>query len=467
MRILIFLTVIFANINISIAQNVKIIGSAPTYAGAHLTIMYHEDAFTFTPKKMLDFTVNDDGKFEIQLQLDNTKLVFIPLGIYKGFLYLEPEKEYELKFPPRKDLSPAQKLNPYFEPDELMLGVANAGSNELNMLIRKLDDSMDTFINQKFGFIYRKKERSAGIAFIQQLKSEYKSEKNVFFQDYLHYRIGFLEFLANPNAFNFIEEKYFNHKEIQLNNPAYLSLYKKQYGNFLNGYFNQKEITALNRAMKTKPSFPIISALMAKYPAYANMQFREMIIATSIFDSYSRKFIGREKTLEILKDIKNSSMIEYNQNLCANYIATITHLQKNYPAPDFSIGNYKLANYKGKYLYLNFCNTQSFPCVQDFKEITKLKDRFGAQIEFLSIACDWDVTHYYDFVSKNKYSWPIIYLGNQQQLIQKYNVKAFPTYILIDPKGNIVKAPAAGPKENIQLEFIRIARDAARKALKN
>jgi hypothetical protein len=38
--------------------------------------------------------------------------------------------------------------------------------------------------------------------------------------------------------------------------------------------------------------------------------------------------------------------------------------------------------------------------------------------------------------------------------------------VLIDPKGNIVKAAAQGPKENIHLEFIKIARDAARKSHK-
>jgi len=464
MRILILLVALFAENSFSFSQNVKIFGNAPTYAGDPLKVMYHEDTFTFTPKKMMDFTVDDDGKFTFQLKLDKTQLVFIPLGVYKGFVYVEPGKEYELRFPPNKDLSPAQKLNPYFEPDELMLGVANADSNELNMLIRKLDDSMDTFINQEFNSIYRKKEKSVGIAFSKQLKSKYEAEKNTFFQNYLRYRIGFLEFLANPAAFSFIEEKYFNNKEIELNNPAYLSLYKKQYGNFLNGFFNQKEGASLIQAMKSTPSYPKISALMAKYPAYANIQFREMIIATSIFDSYSRKFISRKKTLEILSDINNTSTFTYNQNLSANYIASITHLQKNYPAPDFTIGKYKLTNYKGKYLYLNFCNTQSYPCVQDFKEITKLKNRFGEQIKFLSIACDWNVTHYSDFIKNNKFSWPIIYLGDQQQLIQTYNIKAFPTYILIDPQGNIVKAPAPGPKENIQLEFIRIARDAIRKA---
>ena len=464
MRIVSFLIIFFAFATISLAEKVKIYGTAQSYARSNLNIKYHSEAFTYAEKKICDFPVNEDGQFSVEFEIKKSRLVFLPLGIYKGFLYLEPGKEYELKLPLKKELSPAQKLNPFFEAEELMIGVANIDTNKLNLMIRKLDDKLDAFINQNFHKIYRKKDKSVGIDFANQIKEEFNAVQNQFFKDYLHYRLGFMEFLAYPNAFRKIEEKYFVGKEIQLNNPAYMSLYKKQYGNFLNGFFSQKESPTISAAFKSKNTYQEIFALMNKYPAYENIQFRNLIIATSIFDSYSRKFIGRKKALEIFTQIKKSSGHDYTKELCANFIAKITHLQKDYPAPNFSIGDHQLANYKGKYLYLNFCNTQSYPCLQDFKEIQKLKQQFGQHIEFLSIACDWDESRFEQFAKTNQYDWPIIHIGDQHQLIQQYNVKAFPIYVLIDPEGNIVDATAPGPKENIQMQFIKIARDALRKA---
>ena len=460
--LLLFLSLI--SISVSLAENVRIFGSNTSYAGSKIEIKYHTDVFTYSEKKIAEFNILADGSFSINLDLKEVKLVFLPLGVYKGYLYLEPGKEYEIKLPPKKELSPVQKLNPFFEQEELLIGVTHADPNDINILIRKLNDRIDPFVSQNFHKIYRRKDKSIGIGFSEKLKSEYKDVKDNFFQDYLTYRLGFIEYLAYPSSFVKIEKKYFENQKIKLNNSAYTSLYKKQYGNFLTGFFSQKESLELSKALKSETTYRDIYELMRNYPAYKNIDFRELVIATSVFDAFTRKFYSRKKTLEILSQLKEHSTNQYNQDLCENYINKITHLQINYPAPNFSIGEVQLADYQGKYLYLNFCNTESYPCLQDFKEIKKLKHQFGEHIEFLSIACDWDVNKFIDFTSKKTLEWPIIHIGNQEHLLNAYGVKAFPTYILISPEGKIIKAPAQGPKENIQLEFIKIARDAVRKA---
>ncbi len=466
MRILLLLFLTLISISVSLADNVRIYGTNTSYAGSKIEIKYHTDVFTYTEKTITEFKVQADGRFSVDIDLKEVTLVFLPLGVYKGYLYLEPGKEYEIKLPPKKDLSPVQKLNPFFEQEELLIGVANADSKDINILVRKLDDKIDPFISQNFHKIYRKKENSVGIAFSEELRLEYKNVSNSFFKDYLTYRLGFIEYLSYPSSFAKIEEKYFENQELKLNNAAYTSLYKKQYGNFLTGYFSQLESIELSKALKSENTYRDIHELMRNYPAYKNAKFRELIIATSVFDAFIRKFYSQNKTIEILSQLKEHSTNQYNRDLCENLIKKITHLQTNYPAPDFSIGEYQLANYKGKYLYLNFCNTESYPCLQDFKEISKLKKQFGENIEFLSIACDWDVTKFLEFKAKKTIDWPMIHIGDQQHLLGEYNVKAFPTYILINPEGKIIKAPAQGPKENIQLEFIKIARDAVRKSYK-
>jgi thioredoxin-related protein len=466
MKNLLFLTFLSLLPFVGSAKKVVLSGTAKSYSGSTIQVMYHNDAFTYTSKKITNFTIDENGKFFIEFNIEKTQLIYLPLEVYKGFLYVEPGEKYELKLPPKQELTPAQKLNPFFEVDELMIGVANTQANDLNRNIRKLDDKLDSFINQNFHRIYRKKDKSAGIQFSEELKQEFGGIKNDFFTEYFRYRLGFLTFLSNPNSFLKIENEFFKNQKIQLNNPAYMSLYKKQYGNFLNGYFKQKESIGLRNAFQSENTYAEIKKLMQKYPVYANAQLMDMIIATSTFDSYARKFIGKEKSLSIFQDIIKTSKNNYNKELCQNYISKITHLQKNYPAPDFKLAGVELANFKGKYLYLNFCNTQSYPCLQDFKEIEKLKQQFGQHIEFLSIACDWDVKKWLEFSKNNKYSWKFVPIGDQHHLIREYKVKAFPTYVLIDPKGNIVKAAAQGPKENIHLEFIKIARDAARKSHK-
>lgn len=462
MKIFSFLFLLFLSSTDLLAETVKIFGKDLSYAGSKIEIRHHTDVFTYSEEIKACFEVQPDGNFSVEFDLSETQLVFLPLGIYKGFLFIEPGRQYELKLPQKTELTPIQKLNPFLEKEELLIGVINADKSELNFLIRKLDDKLDSFTNQNFNKIYRKKDQSVGVEFTKQVTEEFSEISNQFFIDYMNYRLGFLEFLAYPNEFLRIETKYFSGKEIKLNNPAYMSLYKKQYGNFLTGFISKKEGAEISKAMNSADTYKQLNSILAKYPTYQNNQFRDLILATSIFDGYSRQFYSRKKTLEILSKIKESTKNDYNRNLCSNYIRKITHLQKNYPAPSFSVGNHNLADYKGKYLYLNFCNTQSYPCQQDFIEIKKLKQQFGQHIEFLSIACDWDINQFNNFMANNSFDWPIVSIGDQQHLIESYNIKVFPSYILIDPKGNILKASAPGPKENIHLEFIKIARDVAR-----
>jgi thiol-disulfide isomerase/thioredoxin len=448
------------------AQQTTIKGTAPSYAGKTIEVKYHQDPFTYHENIIGSFKVDEKGNFSYQFDNKTTRLVFLPLGIYKAFLYVEPNSEYQLRLPKKRELSTAQLVNPYFEHEEIMLGVLNDPKTGINRSIRQFDDQLDAFINQNFHKIYRRKERSLGIDFAKQIKKQFRFQKNVFFQEYCKYRLAFLEYLAYPKQFTRIENQYFNNQKIQLNNPAYMSLFKKQYGNFFNGYLSQKEGIALSKAFENKQAFEAISSLLKKYPAYEKASFRKLIIANATFDSYHRKFISKQKALDILNSLQQNAATKYNQQISKNFIASISHLQNNSAAPNFKIGKYDLAKYKGKYLYLNFCNTQILPCQQDFKEMEKLKKQFGKHIEFLSIACDFNLIKMHDYLKTQNFSWPIVPLGKEHHLLKEYKIKAFPKYILIDPKGNIESANAPGPRENIQMQFIKISRNAIRKAYK-
>lgn len=441
--------------------NVVVFGEAKSYAGNQITVMHHSNSFTYTEKRITDFTVNQNGKFSFEFQLDETMLIFFHLGAYKAFLYVEPDRKYEIKLPPKQELTPAQKLNPFFKPEELMLGVLHAKPNELNLLIRQFDDQLDAFVHQNFHRIYRQKEKSPGKIFSKQINKEFEQVKHNFFSNYMEYRLGFLEFLSAPENFIAIENKYFKHRKILTNNPAYISLYKKQYGNFFDGYFKQKETKNLSKALLSKNTYGEISKLMQKYPAYQDIRLRNLIIATSVFDAYGRNFIAKNKALSILNAVLNASETAYTKEFCKNLLAEMTKLRENSPAPYFKINNIALSDYKGKYLYLNFCHTQSHVCVQDFKEMEKLKQQFGQHVAFLSIVCDESKNPSFSY---DEYSWKFVPLSNQSNLLENYNLVAFPSYFLIDPQGNIVKAPAQGPRENIHLEFLRIMRDAVRNA---
>ncbi len=65
----------------------------------------------------------------------------VHLGIYLGYFFAEPGKTYQLVLPERMEKTPEDKLNPYFQPEEIHLGLVNFNQDELNMLIIMFEDA--------------------------------------------------------------------------------------------------------------------------------------------------------------------------------------------------------------------------------------------------------------------------------------------------------------------------------------
>ena len=56
---------------------------------------------------------------------------------------------------------------------------------------------------------------------------------------------------------------------------------------------------------------------------------------------------------------------------------------------------------------------------------------------------------------KNGSGWVFLFADDAKKVKEEFNVLTVPTYYLIDPKGNVLKAPAA-KAEDIEPEFMEI-----------
>jgi hypothetical protein len=58
-----------------------------------------------------------------------------------------------------------------------------------------------------------------------------------------------------------------------------------------------------------------------------------------------------------------------------------------------------------------------------------------------------------EFLALNNYSLVFLHYDNKMELLENYNIKTFPSYILIDMQGNILKCPAPKPDANLENYF--------------
>jgi peroxiredoxin len=125
-------------------------------------------------------------------------------------------------------------------------------------------------------------------------------------------------------------------------------------------------------------------------------------------------------------------------------------------ATDFSLENikgkkYTLSELSGKVVVLNFWFIACQPCIMEMPELNELVEEFKEkEVVFLAIALNTK-KELKKFLKKNKFNYSIIADG--QAIAQTYQIKGYPTNIIIDKSGVIhYVSTGVGPnnKENLQ-----------------
>jgi peroxiredoxin len=110
-------------------------------------------------------------------------------------------------------------------------------------------------------------------------------------------------------------------------------------------------------------------------------------------------------------------------------------------APDFSMttseGEYiSLEDLRGKVVLLDFWGTWCPPCVESVPALRDLRKRYAKDKSFVMIGISSDSVEpkWRDFIAKNQMDWTQ-YLDRDHHVQRAFDVRAFPTYIMIDHEG--------------------------------
>lgn len=115
-------------------------------------------------------------------------------------------------------------------------------------------------------------------------------------------------------------------------------------------------------------------------------------------------------------------------------------------APDFTAedleGNeFKLSDFKGKYVFLDFWATWCAPCIADLPYLRNAHKKYHDRENFvmLSLSFDDTVEKVQRFIDRNNIQWDQGFLGpSAQSDIPGYYKRGIPAMFVIDPEGNVV-----------------------------
>ncbi|MCR4920866.1 MAG: AhpC/TSA family protein [Bacteroidaceae bacterium] len=113
-------------------------------------------------------------------------------------------------------------------------------------------------------------------------------------------------------------------------------------------------------------------------------------------------------------------------------------------APDFTLNDLggkplTLSSLRGKHVILDFWGSWCGWCIKGFPEMKEYYQKYKGQFEILGIDCSDSDQAWRDAVKEHELPWLHVYNPEGSELLAQYGIQGFPTKIILDPEGKIVK----------------------------
>ncbi|MBP3343835.1 MAG: TlpA family protein disulfide reductase [Bacteroidales bacterium] len=123
------------------------------------------------------------------------------------------------------------------------------------------------------------------------------------------------------------------------------------------------------------------------------------------------------------------------------------------PSPDFNSTDvdgkqYTLADFAGKYVYIDVWATWCGPCRKEVPYLAELEHKFnGEGIYFVGLSCDNSREAWEKAVRAGEVKGIQLYLEPGNTFMDDYSITGIPRFILLDKEGKILSAKATAPSD--------------------
>ena len=345
-------------------------------------------------------------------------------------------------------------MNSYLNPKQLSVFINNSDSTELNNAIIRFNDLYDKFVLKNYESILKYRKKSVLDTFKLEIEKRFYSINNEYLKNFIKYRFASVEYSVKLHGRLFIVKNYIFDHDVLYNNTAYFEFFNQFFDNYVTSSSKYIKKEDLIISINKEKSFLTLMDSLGKDSVLKNEVIRELVALKCMGEIYYDEDFNKVFIILMFKYVAENSKFMQHRLVAENYIKILTKLTPNTEAPDFLLKDFSGYSYslselhKDKYVYLIFWSTWCVPCIAEMELIEKLKTKYGTKVEFVGISTDKEFLTYYYFMQKNKmFDFITLHWANNTELLENYNVKTCPNFILIDPKGKIVKYPADSPSK--------------------
>ncbi|MCQ2959833.1 MAG: TlpA family protein disulfide reductase [Bacteroidales bacterium] len=463
-KVIAFFSILFAAF-IAHAQKATIIGCNEEYANQTISVYQYSDYFTKNEELIGTFTTDGTGYFSFTFDCTTTREIYMYLGIYKAFLFVSPGSEYELAMPPYQEKTLAEELNPYYEPTDISLGVINSLSErDINILILSFNSVFETFLSEhgQEAFLYRDKNLVEKFeSRIDSIFSRYDDDD--FFRIYKNYRLYSLRYMVYQRDNMSVTRKHYLNQPFFYYNPSYMNLFKMMWKDYIINNHTRDMGKNLKIDIIYGKSPNMFKKTLGKNIAFRNDTLKELFLLQCLDDCLKDPDVFPPAPVyQTLDSVIIISTIPEHKSIAENIKKKYTALEFHDNAPYFELYNqdsvlYTLDKFKGKYVYLNFCRSENYACIKDYKVLKKMNEKTKRDLSIVTLSYEKTFEDFRSFRKANpQYNWTFLYAGDNPEIGRQYKLRGMPTYMLLDKTGKIEMISAPTPADNFQETFSKM-----------
>jgi len=436
-----------------LSQNVTIKGKVLSGAeGKTMSLYAYSDQLTYTLAKIASGKIDSVGKFNFSFKTDKIFFAYLKIDFNQAPIYIEPGKTYDMVVTCADCGAADDHLNPYLYPKQLDVVLSGKDSTELNSLITRFNTLYENFIWKNYVSLVKQRNKAKIDSFEISINKQFGIYKNEYVASLIKYRFGALEQMGQIISVKKLANKYFWKQPVLYDNTGYMEFFNEFFNNYIPAESNGVTMDDLDRTINTEKSFPALLDSLGKDSVLRNEMIRELVAMKTISTLYYVKGFDKSAILDMLNYVIDNSKFPQHKIIAENYVKYLTKLTVGTAAPDFTLKDFTGLSYslsefnKDKYVYLFFWTTWSPISLAEMDLVNKLKEKYGTKVEFVGVCADKEFLTYYYFMQKNKnYNFTTLHFGNNQDLLEAYEVKAYPSFVLIGPDGKILQYPAEAP----------------------
>jgi hypothetical protein len=441
------------------AENTLIQGNAFYYKGKTIEVHRYLDLFTFETSLLDKQEIPQTGSFKFNIDVEKTGLYVLKIQNVHAHVYLEPGNAYTLvlsepleeeRYGPAKDI--------------FILPEVFEAESQLNHHITEIEKTINRFLidNSKYyGRSVSRKILPLADSLVMLLNAQYGDHPNAFLREHLHFRLATLELQTNHSK-NSVYDRYFSDHPIaydQLSFAQGFGLFYDEYLEYLNPKQEQRFLEEAEAALEQADYDALYKALDVD-PHLERREIRELLLATQLYE------LGTEKKypLQTIRIMLDSLIMRAQDQACkviaANAEQILNRLAPGTLAPDFQFsdlfGNiFRLKEYKGRYIYIQFFDDFDAETVKEMSLMKVLKEGYGTDIAMFSISTKASLARMRDIAGDYDFNWYFGRAMNHDQLVDQYQLRAFPSYFYLNKDMEIIVSPAPPPGGRIERMFAK------------